>query len=107
MEGCGDQGPKTSRNITVSNNPPFDLAFFKRTFRTLIEWSVILDTDGDKRDQWATILNKTAPYPRTKDSEGRVVFAQATLNPTSRANITGGFPSKSYDGLQTCCSLQY
>lgn len=49
MEGCGAQGIKTAKNIAVSNNPPFDLAFVKRTYRGLLEYSMTLDVDAGWR----------------------------------------------------------
>jgi hypothetical protein len=38
QEGCSQAGSE-SGSVVKSNDPPYDLAFFKRIFRTLIEWS--------------------------------------------------------------------
>ena len=95
MEACGAQGSSTSKNISVSNNPPFDLAFVIRTFRKLVEYSEILQIDIDMRPIWQDILLNIASYPLTKDEQGLTVFAQATLNPGPTSTITDGFPNAS------------
>ena len=95
MEGCGAQGPETSSNIVVSNNPPFDLAFVKRTFRGLLEYSTKLGVDSDSHAQWEDILANVADYPLTVDEHGETVFAQATLNDGPTSTSTDGFPNAS------------
>lgn len=95
MEGCGAQGPMTSSNILVSNNPPFDIAFVKRTFRGLLEYSNTLGVDSESRSHWEDILTNVADYPLTKDENGDVVFAQATLNDSPTSTTTDGFPNAS------------
>ena len=95
MEGCGAQGPDTSANTVVSNNPPFDLAFVKRTFRELLEYSTTLGVDSESRAQWRDLLENVADYPLTKDEHGETVFAQATLNAGPTSTDTDGFPNAS------------
>jgi hypothetical protein len=95
MEGCGAQGPLTGKNIAVSNNPPFDLAFVKRTFRGLLEYSRTLGVDSHMHAQWQTYLDNVAEYPLTKDENGNTVFAQATLNSGPTSTETDGFPNAS------------
>ena len=38
QEACSQAG-RESGSVLKSNDPPYDLAFFKRVFRTLIDWS--------------------------------------------------------------------
>ena len=95
MEGCGAQGPATSQRIAFSNNPPFDLAFVKRTFRSLLRYSVTLGVDEDLRAGWEEIVHNIAAYPLTKDEHGHTVFAQATLNTGPTSTVTDGFPNAS------------
>lgn len=95
MEGCGNQGPHTSKNIVVSNNPPFDVAFVKRTFRSLLEYSTTLGVDAELRPAWQNVLDNVADYPLTKDEHGETVFAQATLNTGPTSIETDGFPNAS------------
>ena len=86
MEGCHSQGPGVSRrdiltikvvacfkrwhhccgqsvnaNITLSNNPPVDLAFFKRTLRRLLRYSEVLGVDQEHRAAWKHVLENIAP----------------------------------------------
>eukprot|EP01052_Picozoa_sp_SAG31_P001661 SAG31_NODE_56_length_29726_cov_41.443312_11_plen_386_part_00 len=95
MEGCGAQGPATSNNILVSNNPPFDLAFVKRIFRSLLEYSTILSVDLNMRTKWQDYVVNIADYPLTTDEYDETVFAQATLNERPTSVHTNGFPNSS------------
>lgn len=79
----------------MSNNPPFDVAFVKRTFRGLLEYSVILAVDADLRAGWQDVLANMADYPLTKDESSETVFAQATLNSGPTSTTTDGFPNAS------------
>lgn len=96
MENCGAQGPATQGNITVSNDPPFDLAFVKQMMRALLRYSTELGVDAARRPQWQHLLDNLAPYPLTRDERGELVFAQATLGSTG--NNTHAFPTASYHG---------
>lgn len=79
MEGCHSQGAgDINANITLSNDPPVDLAFAKRTFRNLIRYSEVLGVDEEQRSAWRNALEHIAPYPLTKDEDGNAVFAQAS-----------------------------
>ena len=95
MEHCGSQGNSPhGDNITVSNNPPFDLAFAKRTLRFVLKGSALLNVDHELRDAWRHALENIAPYPHSKEpSTGRDVLAQATLNTGPTSNDTDGFPN--------------
>ena len=105
MEGCGAQAvgsSKTAGNIVLSNNPPFDLAFVKRTFRGLLEYSMTLGVDAGSRAQWQELLENVADYPLTKDEMGETVFAQASLNSGPESTNTHGFPVTHIEGKVAC-----
>ena len=83
MEGCHSQGPTgVNANITLSNNPPTDLAFAKRTLRNLLRYSKVLGVDQERRAAWKDALENIAPYPLVKDEDGETVLAQATGDDT-------------------------
>ena len=87
QEQCSAQGPPgTTGNMTVSNNPPYDLALAKLVLRRLLAWSSVLGRDAARRSAWQHLLDNLAPYPLTVSEQGAPVFAQA--------NITGGFPTR-------------
>lgn len=71
------------------------MAFVKRTFRGLLEYSVILGVDADFRPGWQDLLDNVADYPLTKDESSETVFAQATLNSGPTSTETDGFPNAS------------
>lgn len=97
MEVCSSQGPMTSGAIALSNNPPFDLAFVKRTFRQLLVYSQILGVDADLQAGWKDILARLVPYQLTRTEDGRTVFAQASLRPVPYSfNVTDGFPNQTH-----------
>jgi hypothetical protein len=90
MEGCHSQGPTgVNANITLSNNPPTDLAFAKRTLRNLLRYSKVLGVDQERRAAWKDALENIAPYPLVKDEDGETVLAQATGDGTG-----DGFPQR-------------
>ena len=102
MEGCHAQGlGNINGNITVSNNPPVDLAFAKRAFRDLLRYSEILGVDEEERAAWADALKNIAPYPLTKDEDGNVVFAQASTGQTPHRCVWSTVDMKMINFIKT------
>lgn len=61
-------------------NPPSDVAFVELTFRLLLRYSELLDTDHERRGLWRDILDHLPGYrvisPTQQPNEGRPVFAK-------------------------------
>lgn len=91
QEQCVAQGGDgTEGNMTVSNNPPYDLGLLKRVLRRLLSWSSQLGRDAARRESWKFMLEHLAPWPLTVDGRNHTVFAQATLD----GHPSGGFPTR-------------
>jgi hypothetical protein len=86
QEACSQAGSESGK-LGPHNNTPYDLAFFKRVFRTLLAWSETLDIDADLRPEWQDLLDNVVAYPLAKSETGQTVYAQA--------NFTDGMPTKS------------
>lgn len=84
-EACTQAGSESGL-LAPHNNTPYDLAFFKRVFRALLEWSVMLDIDENLRPVWQSLLQNVASYPLATSEDGKTVFAQA--------NFTDAMPTK-------------
>lgn len=61
-------------------NPPSDLAFVELTFRLLLKYSALLQTDSDRRQKWQDIVDHLPTYktiqPTRTPNEGKPVFAK-------------------------------
>ncbi|RZU66735.1 hypothetical protein EV379_3101 [Microterricola gilva] len=59
-----------------ATNPAVELAALKSVLTELIDASVVLDKDADKREHWQGILDKLAPQP-TSEWAGKKVYSLA------------------------------
>lgn len=59
-----------------ATNPAVELAALKSVLTELIDASVVLDKDADKREHWQGILDKLAPQP-TSEWNGKKVYSLA------------------------------
>lgn len=61
-------------------NPPSDLAFVELTFRLLLKYSQLLQTDAERREKWEDIVDHLPAYkailPTRTPNEGQPVFAK-------------------------------
>jgi hypothetical protein len=102
QEGCGQAGSE-SGSVFRHNNTAYDIAFYKRTFRALLEWSVMLGVDADMRPTWQTLLDNVVEYPTTTDTDGGVrIFAQASFTdgaPKQGNNECARYPIVYFNGI--------
>jgi hypothetical protein len=78
QEGCTQAGSE-SGSLRASNNTAYDLAFYKRTFRALLEWSTILGIDANMRPTWQHLLDYAVDFVTTVTYNGITVFSQASF----------------------------